>query len=226
MILCKSEILKQIEEGGIYVDPFDESLVSVNSIDIRLGEDAYIIDYQDQLTYKYRKNLNEDNNYHDVITMSRDIYNPLCRQDIKKLGKLALMEKEIKPYGLVKGFNIPPRGFMIGTTLESIGTVSTEKLCKENRSIIPKMYAKSTTGRHGLTVALCAGVGDVHYHSRWALEVHNNSNTAVFLAVGTVIGQVVFSYGTRADEIYDGPDRYQNKGEVEFVPKNLKIVLP
>ena len=51
-------------------------------------------------------------------------------------------------------------------------------------------------GRQGLTVALCAGLGDVGYCSKWALEVRLVGRSVVPLAVGTPIGQVVFHQGT------------------------------
>ena len=48
--------------------------------------------------------------------------------------------------------------------------IGTRALAPDQTSVIPEMKAKSTFGRQGLTVALCAGLGDVGYCSKWALE--------------------------------------------------------
>lgn len=43
MILTKGEILKEIKKKNITIDPFDESLVGVSSIDLRLGNTFWIM---------------------------------------------------------------------------------------------------------------------------------------------------------------------------------------
>lgn len=89
---------------------------------------------------------------------------------------------------------------------------------------VAEMRARSTTGRHGLTVALCAGVGDLGYKGQWTLEIINNNRMPVTLEEGTPIGQVVFYEATPAEEVklYNGPDRYQNGSYVRVTPKELK----
>ena len=118
-------------------------------------------------------------------------------------------------------FRINPGEFYLATTLESIGS---RAIGSERESIVPEMKAKSTFGRQGLTVALCTGLGDVGYHSRWALEVRLVGRSVVPLAVGTPIGQIVFHRGTPTAMGYGGPGHYQDGDAVRFLPKPLRHV--
>lgn len=122
----------------------------------------------------------------------------------------------------MEGFILGAKQFHLGTTLDVHGTV----LTGDGIAYVPECRARSTTGRHGLTVALCAGVGDVGYTGRWALEIVNNSDDPVFIAIGTEIGQFVFHEATTAypPEAYGGEDRYQKSdGRIQFLPKPFKL---
>lgn len=122
----------------------------------------------------------------------------------------------------ISGFWIKPGRVYIGTTADAYGT----RLLGDGIAFVPELRARSTTGRHGLTVALCAGVGDVGYTGRWALEIINNNRADVFVAVGTEIGQVVYHTATEAyrKNGYGGEDRYQkNDGSIQFLPKPFGV---
>ena len=94
------------------------------------------------------------------------------------------------------------------------------------KSIIPKMHARSTFGRHGLTVARCGGFGGVGYRSRWAMEVQVDGNSIVPLAIGTPVAQIEFSYGTPTEAVYGGDNNYQNSDGVKFLPKMMEWIDP
>lgn len=115
------------------------------------------------------------------------------------------------------------------STLHEIGT--RPQRSPDDPVLVPVMKAKSTAGRLGLTVSLCAGVGDYGYHSRWALECRvaaTTRPTLVPLVVGTVIAQVMFFEGTKSDinnSSYGGSGSYQEvPGRARFLPKALKVV--
>ena len=111
---------------------------------------------------------------------------------------------------------LDPGRLYIGTTADAIGT----RLLGDDVAIVPECRARSTTGRHGLTVALCAGVGDVGYAGRWALEIVNNNHLPIILRPGTMIGQMIFHYATPTDTAYGGSERYQkDDGSVQFLPR-------
>lgn len=123
-------------------------------------------------------------------------------------------------YDGIRGFMLYPEEMYLGTTLKEIGTVN----LNDGIAIVPEMRARSTTGRHGLTVAMCAGVGDVGYNGRWALEIKNNNSYPVFIAVGTVIAQCVFYEATPTDVNYQGEGRYQKTdGSVSFLPRPFPV---
>lgn len=114
---------------------------------------------------------------------------------------------------------LEPNKHYVGITGEEVGTVVFEGC----NFYVPEMRARSTTGRHGITIACCAGVGDVGYHGRWALEIKNHNDFPVAILVGSMIGQVVFHTATDADAFYGGDGRYQlSNGEIRILPKELR----
>lgn len=209
MILTREEILKHPK---IVIEPRNEELISINSVDVRLGYDLWTI----------RKNFNED------IFPIRDLYNPDDNVWEKISPVSATIIKRNYPNwakGVVPDdascFVLESGRFYLATTLEKIGALPPDK---NQQALVPEMKAKSTVGRQGLTVALCAGLGDVGYVSRWALEVRVTNDGDVPIAVGTPIAQVVFHLASPTEVCYDGESRYQNQGQVRFLPKPLKYI--
>lgn len=116
-------------------------------------------------------------------------------------------------------FTIEPDRVYIGTTAGEHGT----RLLGDGIAYVPEMRARSTTGRHGLTVALCAGMGDVGYCGRWAVEIVNNNHVPVRIRAGAHIGQFVYHTASTSypDDAYIGDDRYQTTEGIRFLPKVL-----
>ena len=207
MRLTNGAIIAAIEAGEIVVDPLDRSLISVNSVDVRLGPQMWRL--------------------RDEIPGPRDLYGgqeiaadwepmvPISAAEYRAGYRMSWARPGVPDDALV--FVLTGGQFYLGQTLERIGTRSVRR----DRALVPDMRAKSTTGRHGLTVALCAGSGDVGYVSQWALEIRPVGTRPVPLVIGTVIGQVVFDEATPTDVVYDGPDRYQNGTETRYLPKPL-----
>lgn len=159
------------------------------------------------------------------VRLGREMW--LCRGGMVNLHEPRMFD-EIRPWRMVvdgneaMGFFIEPGRVYIGTTADAHGT----RLLGDGIAFVPEMRARSTTGRHGLTVALCAGIGDVGYAGRWALEVVNNNTHPVLIAVGTEIGQVVYHTATETypEDGYGGADRYQKEdGGIQFLPKPFKL---
>lgn len=210
MILCREAILKAYHEGAIVIDPFEESLVSINSVDVRLGGDLFRLKHQD---------------FRDLYKVDTDVWEKMetvdvswIRRKIPGFGGDGLRDDD-QAYILKSG------EFYLGTTLERIGTAPPPP---GQDAIVAEMKARSTVGRQGLTVALCAGLGDVGYQSRWALEIRVVDYGDIPLVVGTAIAQVVFHTATPTDSKYMGEGRYQQEQEgvapaVRFLPKNLKV---
>ena len=215
MILCKEEILAAYQRGEIVIDPFEPTLVNPNSVDIRFGDRLYRM--------KSTVGLRDLYNPNDALW---EEVKPIPAKHVREGGIDGLLAAPSWGRGIIPDhasvFMLNPGEFYLATTYEKIGS---RALGPEVDSIIPEMKAKSTFGRQGLTVALCAGLGDVGYCSSWALEVRLVGRSVVPLAIGTPIGQVVFHRGTPTDSVYGGAEHYQkDDGQVRFLPKPLKWV--
>ena len=212
MILCREAILDAFERGEIVIDPYDERLVNPNSVDVRFGHTLFRM----KSTYGIRDLYNPNDDLWEAVS-------PVPAAQIRAGGIDGLLPAPSWGVGTIPDdadvFCLNPGEFYLATTYESIGT---RALAADEDSIIPEMKAKSTFGRQGLTVALCAGLGDVGYCSKWALEVRLVGRSVVPLAVGTPIGQVVFHRGTPTSSVYGGTGHYQIGDDVRFLPKPLK----
>lgn len=186
-ILTKRELKRRIHTGHIVVEPYDDRLVSENSINFRIGEELFVRACD------------------GVI-------------DLAKPSKWDLVEP--KDMGDRRVHVLKPNTHYIAVTREAVGT----RLLGDGLAFVPEMRARSTAGRHGISVALCAGMGDVGYCGRWAIELQNHNDRPVVLHVGAVIGQFVFHTATDAypEDGYDGSDRYQYGEAIRFLPKELR----
>jgi deoxycytidine triphosphate deaminase len=211
VILTQEKILEHHELGNIIIDPFCKDLVSINSVDIRLGLDLW----------KLKKRA-----VRDLYCTRDDDWEKVKPEKAKDLRKVLTSWFDMSDWaqGVVPDdadvFALESGGFYLGTTLEKVG--ATPKT--SHSTFVPKMYAKSTFGRQGLTVAVCAGLGDVAYGQRWALEIRVVDCGMVPLAVGTPIGQVTFEEAYATEARYNGTERYQNDDVVRFLPKPLRII--
>ncbi len=203
--------MEAVEDGRIVIDPYEPELVGINSVDIRLGPDVY------ELTGTEPRDLYSDDR--SRWRKMEPVKAGALRSVMPHFG-LHVLKDEDDCYIFRSG------GFYLATTLEAIGSAADPDGINGRQAIVPEMKARSTVGRQGLTVALCAGLGDVGYCSRWALEVRVVDCGDIALAVGTPIAQVVFHSATATDAAYDGAARYQHQGSVRFMPKPLKVYRP
>lgn len=197
MILTREEILSRYACGDIHIHPFREELVRTNSVDVRLGEGMFAL-----------KELPE----RDLFASAPENWSEMVPVPPPPGASLP---------NTARGYILQGGGFYLGTTLEEIGAVWRPP---PTTLLVPQMRAKSTTGRLGLTVALCAGLGDVGYVSRWALEIRVVSCGQVYLPIGAVIAQVMFSTAAPSSTPYGGVDRYQSahsEPSTRFLPKAL-----
>ena len=94
----------------------------------------------------------------------------------------------------------------------------TEEFIGGMNIITTEMKAKSTTGRHCLSVCKCAGLGDVGYVSRWTMEMTNDSDFDVSIEVGERIAQITFHNVGLTESQYAG--RY-GKTREEWTPYDM-----
>jgi len=92
----------------------------------------------------------------------------------------------------------------------------TEEIIGGRNIITTEMHAKSTTGRYGLSVCKCAGLGDVGFISRWTMEITNHSNFSILIPIREPIAQIIFHLVEEPLKQYSG--RY---GQGEWTPEDM-----
>lgn len=85
-----------------------------------------------------------------------------------------------------------------------------------NFNVTSEMQAKSTTGRHAMSVCKCAGLGDVGYESHWTMEITNHSYWHIEIDIGEAIAQILFHEVEGVHQEYSG--RY---GQGLWTPKDM-----
>jgi deoxycytidine triphosphate deaminase len=166
-------------------------------------------DYYSIITQYFAINQNSvDVNVHDIHSITSRVF----RFAFEQRKNLKIPRNSIP-------ILVPPKGFFLGRTIESIGT-------NKDSNLVPKLHAKSTFGRRGSAICLCAGLGEVGYASPWTLEVHNMTPFWRVYWSGSVIGQVTFE-GTNSptDSYYNGADRYQDGDSFRMAPKPIEVYL-
>lgn len=68
----------------------------------------------------------------------------------------------------------------------------TQEIIGGRHGITTSIRARSSIARCGLSIAKCAGLGDVGFINRWTLEISNHSTNAIVLPVGLRVGQMMF----------------------------------
>jgi dCTP deaminase len=103
----------------------------------------------------------------------------------------------------------PPGETVLAHTLEVVGG---------REAITTSMRARSSIGRLALSVAKCAGVGDVGYVSRWTMEISNHGRRAVALPVGLRVCQLEFLFVGETTRAYAG--KYGQGGDA-WTPEDM-----
>lgn len=195
MILTYDKILEEIAMGRIVAD---RHMVQENSVNFRLGESLWVPE--------------EDPNEEYINVCAPRSFTEVAPEDVTTAADGTTVCTYLLQPGLC----------YLGHSLEKIGS---RVLAGETMAYVPELRARSTTGRHGLTVACCAGMGDVGYCGQWALEIKNHNHKPVLIRTGVEIGQIVFHTASPvySQKIYGGEGRYQAEdGGVRFFPKPLR----
>ena len=104
-----------------------------------------------------------------------------------------------------------PGETVLAHTEETIGTY---------HNVVAVMAAKSTAGRSCIEVCKCAGFGDIGFHSKWTMEITNNSTTQkVGIRYREPIAQMIFhKVETLPDRTYEQTGRYVS---ISWTPYNM-----
>ena len=89
-----------------------------------------------------------------------------------------------------------PNEFYLASTVEEIGS----------EHYAPMLEGRSTIARHGVSVHVTAGFGDIGYTGHWTLEL--TVAKPIQLLPNMIIAQVAFFVPDRVVKIYNGNYRY------------------
>ena len=131
--------------------------------------------------------------------------NPYSEQSVRTLWKPWNVEDEGRPPYII---------LRAGETV----LAHTEEFVGGRNGFVGYLRARSSVGRLGITVANCAGMGDVGYINRWTMEMTNHLNIPVKLRISTRVAQMVFfEVGSTLKE-YQG--KYQTWRDLADIKKS------
>jgi dCTP deaminase len=201
-MLSDLEIIAELGKD-IMIHPYSEGQVRPNSYDVRLGENFY----EERRTYGEYFGPPRCNIY-DRVSIS-DTWKP-CQAEIEKDPNSKLYGKRV--------LWLAPGERVLGHTEEFIGG---------RGRITTTIKCRSSLGRSGLSVCLCAGSGDVGYFNRWTLEISNHlKRHSLPLVVGERVAQILFHRTGECARPY--VSKYQRNNSLEELTRTWKpdMMLP
>lgn len=192
-VFSDTEIRHAITQGHIVCDPLIEENIRGSSIDLTLGEWFYWCGK----------------------TRTSRIYNPFSREDVARYFGEPLRARPLqdplmhKWYGYDQLDGIPSDHPIIMLPARTRILAHTYEFVGIHAPGTTEMRARSSWGRNGIAVCLCAGWGDPGYINRWTMEIHNMNDSAVPLPVGERVAQLIFHHTGPVDGDYAG-GKYQS----------------
>lgn len=183
MLLSDEDIRREIRKGKILIEPFDERQIQPNGYDVRIGPIYFLL----------RDGL--------------DVFFPFIEDLVKKsyVRREAIEETINVGEKKVQGrfIRLPPHGFIIAATSERV---------KTSEDIAASLRCRSSLARAGISIARCAGWGDIGFDGVWTMEIVNHLSIPYHLPVGLRVGQIVFFRAeTPARKAYAG--KYMGRRE-------------
>ena len=204
--LTGREIVKQVEEGHIIIDPFDLSRVNPNSYNLRLGNKI--------LVYRSNNMRSDPELEQRILSMPRASNSPPGYNEV-------ILDSHA--YNPVDEYIIPESGFLLQPGILYLGT-TVEKTWTDR--FVPELGGRSSTGRLSMMVHITAGFGDIGFDGRWTLEIAVIHNLIVY--PNDEILQVHFTT-TKGDLGYQYNGRYNHQSDVtpsRFYQKKQGIYVP
>lgn len=165
-MLTGAEIIKQVNDKNIIIEPFDESLVNPNSYNLRMSNKLKV----------YTHNLSKDY-IDDAVLHGQDHrffeYDSITDEYGFTLHTTSTHHTDAKPIDMHKNnkyyeYTIPEEGMVLYPNILYIG--STIERCATDK-FIPMINGRSSGGRLGLSIHICAGFGDIGFDGTWTLEI-------------------------------------------------------
>lgn len=182
-MLTGSEIEKQIKKGNIGIDPFDPNCINPNSYNLKLhpqllvysrGTDRDDIIFPNK-SFKYNnEQISASERFFDrVEKMTKSIYSDSYIEtnidSIVRRNPIMIMDPlDMKIPNDTIEFEIPEDGYVLQPGVLYIGR-TVERTWTDK--YIPMINGRSSGGRLGISIHICAGFGDVGFDGTWTLEI-------------------------------------------------------
>lgn len=196
-MLTGREILKQVKKGNIHIDPFDESQLNPNSYNLRLGKELAIYSRGSTDRVYDLQNLSKSNPH--VITGITETDPGFYSMDVKAdndnnyIMECPLMYNSVlDPISMNKDnelirFEIPETGYVLQPGVLYLGRTVEHTYTDK---YIPMINGRSSGGRLGISIHICAGFGDIGFDGTWTLEI--TAVEPVIIFPNTEIAQVCY----------------------------------
>lgn len=172
VVLSDQGILNEMEKEEIVISPFSEDQLQSASYDVCLGRNFYRFTNSIGLLNYLEK---------EEMMKSYQVGETILIEDLEKNYSINFPEEKRKKKDVIL---LSPGETILAHTEEYIGARNFHTT---------KMFCRSSYGRLGISVCMCAGLGDVGYVNRWTMEITNrNENLTVPLFVGSKIAQIAF----------------------------------
>jgi dCTP deaminase len=163
LLLSDQDIVKEIERGRIIIDPFREEQLQPNGYDIRIGPTHYVLEDGLDAFFPFIEEL-----------VNKSYVRKEAYEEVIQIGGRSIRGKFVR---------LPPHGFVIAATMERVGT---------SVDIAASLRCRSSLARAGISIARCAGWGDIGFDGVWTMEIVNHLSVPYYLPVGLRVGQIVF----------------------------------
>jgi len=163
MLLSDRDILREMKDGKIIIEPFNERQLQPNGYDLKVGPVYYTFNNQLDGFFPFVKE-----------SVDQAYVRHEAREETIRVG-----EKKVRG----KFIRLSPHGFIIASTMERVGTKD---------YIVASIRCRSSLARTGIDIVRGAGWGDIGFDGVWTVEITNHLSVPYYLPVGLRIGQMVF----------------------------------
>lgn len=158
-----------------------------------------------------KKEVNKGNiriSHFDEKRLNPNSYNVRLHPDMYVYTEFPLRMDKLNKYESIRigsnGYLLEPGKLYIGRTVEETAT----------KKYIPMIDGRSSGGRLGISVHVCAGFGDIGFDGTWTLEI--TVVHPLIILPYSEIAQVSFytPYGKIGDRLYKGKYQHQKDADI------------
>ena len=142
----------------------------------------------------------------DESSLNPNSYNLQLHDELLTYDELCL---DMKKPNKTKSLTIPSEGLVLKPGMLYLGRT---KEYTESHRYVPMLEGRSSIGRLGLSIHVCAGFGDVGFKGYWTLEIHCVQPIRIYSGIG--ICQIYYHSIDGDYEPYNS-SKYQNNTGIQ-----------